>query len=99
MAANAEVIAVAAAVAEAARLWKSFKAIADQVLGSNTAHSIDWAQVATSNAGALDGDGHISGKSYTPAEVSNMIGSLAAHETLWGQGHGGNVEKMTDPIV
>lgn len=99
MASNAEVVALAKAVADVAKQFKSADALSYQVLNSNTAAAIDWNQVGTSNAGALDEDGHISGTSYTPAEVSNMIGTLAAIDTLLDGGHRGNLEKLTSPIV
>lgn len=95
---NAEIVAIAKAVADCAKKLKQAKAIVDQTLSRNTVESITWG--ASQDTILSD-----AGLSYTGAEVSNAIGSLAQYQNYWGnavvtQGdHGGNYEKLVDPIV
>ncbi|QDU97514.1 hypothetical protein [Lignipirellula cremea] len=95
MATSAEIVAIGQAVAACARAAKSLNAITDQTLSRNTVESFDWAAADADEANAALS---AAGVSYSSAEVSNAIGSLAAFQTYWGT-HGGNFEKLTDPIV
>lgn len=98
MATNNEIVAIAKAVAECARLLKAAKYITDQTLARNSVEAITWG--ASQDTILSD-----AGLSYTGAEISNALGSLAQLQNYWTnaavtQGdHGGNFEKLVDPIV
>ena len=88
---------IAAAVAEMATMHKRVNSLASQVLANNSAKSINWEDLP---AGSVDEDGNVDGTTYTPAEISNVIGSLSTYQTAhWDAGHGGNYEKLSKPIV
>lgn len=89
-----EIKAVADALAALAGKAKSLKSLADQTLANNSALQIDWGNV---DAGMIT-NGDLTGTNASPAEISNVIGSLAAFQTFW-ETHGGNFEKLTTPIV
>ncbi len=90
-----EINEVATAAVSLANTAKSLKKLADQVLDKNAAHSIDWNSLPE---GAVDQAGYLA-CGDTPAEISNAIGSLAAYQALWANGHGGNFEKLAKAIV
>ena len=68
---------------------KALQYLAAQALANNSAKGLDW-----NTPGLIDEN--VEG--VTQAEVSNVIGSLAAFNTFWAT-HGGNFEKLTKPIV
>jgi len=88
--------AVAASVKELAEALKSAKNLTDQLVENNQALSINWNNPPT---GLVDETGLIVGTNYTPGQISNAIGSLAAFQALWAAGHGGNFELLAKPIV
>ena len=90
-----EINAVSTAIVSLANAAKSLKSLTDQVLAKNAAHSIDWNALPD---GAVDQAGYLA-CGDTPAEISNAIGSLAAYQALWANGHGGNFEKLAKAIV
>lgn len=62
----------------------------------NSSQSIDWANLDTEDPG-IDANGLVEGEDYTPAEVSNAIGTYAAFITLVEAGHLGNLHKLASP--
>jgi hypothetical protein len=97
MAATVEQIkTIAGYCVDLANAAKSLKYLSAQLLANNSALAVDWASLP---AAAVDADGKIDGTSISPAEVSNVIGSLDAYATLWAAGHGGNFEKLAKAIV
>lgn len=97
MATNAQATNVIGAAKDLAKRVKALKSDIDQALGYNASLALDWNNLATSNADMVSG-GLVSGESFAPADVSNVIGSLAAIQTLWTT-HGGNFEKFSIPVV
>jgi hypothetical protein len=97
MANQIHVTKITAALEDLAKAAKSLRAVIEQGLDYNSAISVDWAEVDTDIPGSVTG-GVITGKSYTQTDISNAIGSLDAYRTYWNT-HGGNLEKLTDPIV
>ena len=92
-----EIQATTAEVSALATAAKSLNALAGQSLDYNSALSIDWNNLPE---GSVDGDGNILGTTFAPADVSNVVGSLATFQTdWWDAGHGGNCEKLSKPIV
>lgn len=93
---NDQIVSTANAIKSLANAAKSLKSLTDQTLEYNSSISIDWGSIPD---GLLDTNGKIIGVGVAPADVSNVIGSLAAYQTLWAGGHGGNFEKLATPIV
>jgi hypothetical protein len=94
MATSAEALAVARACSDLAKQAKGLKSLSAQVIANNSANEIDWGNVPSGTVT----DGLVTGYSFTAAEVSNVLGSLDAFLTFMGT-HGGNFEKLTNPIV
>lgn len=92
---NAEIIAIAKAVADCAKKLKQAKFLADQTLARNAVEAFDWGDADAKSANAALTEAQLS---YDSAEVSNAIGSLALLQTWWDT-HGQNFEKLVDPIV
>lgn len=97
MANQIQVTKIIEALEDLAKSAKALRHIVEQGLDYNSAISIDWAEVDTDVVGSVT-DGVLTGKSYSQTDVSNAIGSLDAYRTYWGT-HGGNLEKLTNPIV
>lgn len=99
MATTEEVKDIATAVKEICTELKRVKYKCDQLLANNSAKSIDWAAQEFPNPEALDGAGNIEGENFSPGKVSNAIGSISSFAvTLWGAGHGGNIELIVKPL-
>lgn len=99
MAHDNEVKAVVDAMKSCATTAKALKSAIDQALGYNSAQAIDWGDLANTNPALIAGGALVGYDGITPAEVSNLIGSLDTFRgSFWGT-HGGNVEKLTLPIV
>lgn len=94
MATVAEVSAVASACKDVSKAAKSLKFLSAQLLANNSAQGIDWGALPEGS----EANGAIINESFTAAEVSNVLGSLAEFATFWVT-HGGNFEKLTSPIV
>ncbi len=94
-------LAIADACADVSKAAKSLKYLSAQVLANNSAQGLNWGSVPA----GVEADGVITGREFTAAEVSNVLGSLTQYANLWDnavvtQGtHGGNFEKLTKPIV
>lgn len=103
MASDLEVRKVLNSVKESARLTKSLIAVLNQALAYNSAQSISWNDLATSNPDMVSGGDVVDSSSdpisATPAEVSNALGSLDNLLNTWWATHGGNIQKLTNPIV
>lgn len=67
----------------------------NQAVAENQTFAIDWA-TAQDHATIVDEDGNIAGQNFSPADLSNAIGSFAALQT-WGATHIGNVTKLSEP--
>jgi hypothetical protein len=94
MPSQAEVVELVNAARDLSAAAKSLSALAGQFIANNSAKSVDWGNLGVE----FLTDGDVTGTSVTPAEVSNVIGSLASFQTFMGT-HGGNFEKLTAPIV
>lgn len=98
MATTAEIVAIASAVKDVARMLKAAKYAADQVIARNQVEAITWDSGEDAALAAA-------GLSFTGEEVSNALGSLVEFRDYWTNGavtqgdHGGNFEKLTEPIV
>lgn len=100
MAANAnEVKEIVKAMQSLAKAAKSLKALSDQALGYNSAQGLNWNNVAAEYPELMDEDGDFLEIGVSPADVSNVIGSLDIFRTTFWTTHGGNFEKLTTPIV
>lgn len=97
MATNTQATNVIDAAKDLAKRVKALKSDIDQALGYNSALGLDWNGLATSNPALVSG-GLVAGESFAATDVSNVIGSLAAIQTLWVT-HGGNFEKFSTPVV
>lgn len=88
-----EYAAIAESVSQVASKMKQAKYLAEQVLANNSAQGADWNSQEAADALTA------AGVDYTPAEISNAIGSLS---TFTGAGfwntHGGNFEQLAKPI-
>lgn len=67
----------------------------NQAVAENLTFAIDWA-TAQDHETIVDEDGNIAGQNFSPADLSNAIGSFAALQT-WGGTHIGNVTKLSEP--
>jgi len=98
-ASNAEIAALAAAAKSLANAMKSFVALGGQFLSNNSAQSINWGAMTDQN-GPVDPSGDLTGFDFTPAELSNFIGSVdTVRNFITDNGHLGNIEKLANPIV
>jgi len=88
-----EMLAVADALVTASTSLKSTRVTINQVIESNSNHSIDWLDVAI-NQMLLD-----KGKDYDGTDLTNIVSSLDDLRGAWWAVHGPNVDKMTPPIV
>lgn len=66
----------------------------NQAITENQTFAINWGE-ANDHTAIVDGDGNIAGFNFTPAELSNAIGSYAALQT-WATTHIGNVTKLSE---
>lgn len=66
----------------------------NQAVLENQQFGIDWA-TAQDHTAIVDEDGNIAGQNFSPADLSNAIGSLAALQT-WGGTHIGNITKLAE---
>lgn len=66
----------------------------NQAVAENQVFAIDWAE-AQDHESIVDADGNIQGFNFTPADLSNAIGSYAALQT-WAGTHLGNVTKLAE---
>jgi len=82
------------------------KSAVDRFLADNSAEAIDWSNLASSNPDQVvtnpgkPDNGTIVDYDFTPAEMSNFIGSLDAFandSTGWASTHMGNVRKLAKP--
>jgi hypothetical protein len=67
------------------------------LLAHNSALSIDWANATKPSFFEEDTDGNLTGLQVTRQQVANAIGTLAAIQTLMGQGHLGNLNLLARP--
>ena len=96
MATVAQIKTITKYCTDLAKAAKSMKYLSAQLLANNSALAINWNALP---AGSVDADsGKIVGTSIAPDEVSNVVGSLTAYADFWAT-HGGNFEKITEPIV
>lgn len=99
MASLNEVLALANAAQELSNDAKRFVARARQFLSNNSAHSINWATVSDDVNGSVT-NGDITGLEFTPADLSNVIGSLdTICDLIEDNGHLGNFEKLAEPVT
>jgi len=103
-----QAVAVAAAWKQRAQLLAKTVAELDAMIAYNADLAIDWANgdlVSGGDAIELDASGNISGTTYTPAQVSNAIGTIDSFVT-WMQGgaapgtgdHLGNLNLLLQPL-
>lgn len=88
-----EMLAVSDALVTASTALKSTRVTIIQVIESNSNHTIDWLDAAIDQM-LLD-----AGKDYDGDDLTNIVSSLDDLRTTWWGVHGGNVDKMTPPIV
>jgi hypothetical protein len=67
------------------------------ILDHNSALSIDWGNATKPAALIEDAAGNLEGLQFTRQQVANAIGTLAAIQTLMGQGHLGNLNLLARP--
>ncbi len=96
MPSQSECLAIVNGCKALAKAAKSLNALSSQLLANNSAQSIDWNSLPE---GWINSDGDIEGTDVSPAEVSNVIGSLSTFQTFYSNGHNGNFEKLSPPIV
>lgn len=72
-----------------------------QFIAKNNAHAIDWGNMTTQSHPDIVGeDGLLKGFNFTPAELSNFIGTMAAVKAITSDsGHNGNIQKLAKTIV
>ena len=63
-------------------------------LSYNSAHAIDWGAAQKPATVTEDADGNIEGHDFAHQDLANLIGTLAALDTLLDAGHRGNVQKV-----
>jgi hypothetical protein len=68
------------------------------ILGHNSALSIDWGNETKPAVLIEDADGNLEGLQFSRQQVSNAVGTLAAIQTLMGQGHLGNLNLLARPV-
>jgi hypothetical protein len=90
VATNAQLALVAQACEDVANAGKAWLVLVDQLLTHNSTLSIDWPNA--------DAEAVASVTEATRQQVSDFLGTLAAVQTLMGQGHRGNIEKLSKPI-
>lgn len=100
MASNNEILELAKAGKQLSEKAKDLVNLAGQFLNNNSAQAINWATVSDTNPTALSANGDFVGYEFTPAELSNVIGSLNTIKAfIVDNGHLGNFEKLAKPIV
>lgn len=92
---DTQVIKLAAAAQDMADKVAQLKAAGDQFIRENSSEALNWGTLASTNPNTVDAEGYVESFDFTPAEVSNWIGSLATLLTTWWDTHGGNVTNMT----
>lgn len=99
---DSQVLKLAQAGQDMADKTAQLKALGDQFLRENSSEALDWGNLAASNPNTLDADGYIQGFDFTPAELSNWIGSLSNlldESSGWWSTNGGNVTNMTSKPI
>lgn len=98
-----KVVTEAQAIKSVCDLIAAALSAADEILEHNSDLSIDWAAGATPAYITEDGDGNISGLTFTRQQVANAVGSLDQFRNLLtnqavSQGdHLGNVNQLASP--
>jgi hypothetical protein len=68
------------------------------LLAHNSGLSIDWGAATKPDYLEEDASGNLAGLPITRQQVANAIGSLAAIQTLMGNGHLGNLNLVARPV-
>jgi hypothetical protein len=66
-----------------------------EALSQNSTASIDWAAGQKPAVINEDAAGNIDGQNFSRTDLANAIGTVDAIGTLMGQGHLGNLEKLS----
>jgi len=96
---DTQVIKLAQAGQDMADKCAQLKALGDQFLRENSSEALNWGTLASTNPNTVDEDGYIEGFDFTPAELSNWIGSLDNLLSTWWGTHGGNVTNVTSKPI
>lgn len=105
MASDGEILELVRYVRDTANTMKSTNGQTYQLATKNDSLAIDWNNLATSNPDVLDENGLLVGYNFTPADVSNFLGSLAQFLNYYNGSavaagaHGSNAEQLSLPIV